>query len=154
MIRAVFILLTWLATLQPGVAGEAAFSIGAFDVNDDTKAMVQVELDTDLAWAGLRPQLGLFVTGQSAAYLYAGLGYPFQLAERWQLTPSISAGYYKKGAGKDLGHDLEFYSQLRLNYAVSVDLSVGIGIAHISNAGLGEKNPGANMAYASCSRRF
>jgi lipid A 3-O-deacylase len=154
MKKAALILFVWLATLKCGVAGQLTVGLGAFDVSNSADAMMQAEYDPGVDWAGFRPQLGLFVTQRSSAYLFAGLGYPFQFAERWSLLPSVSAGYYHRGAGKDLGHDLEFYSQLRLSYALSANSAVGVAFAHISNAGLGDENPGANTAYVSYSANF
>ena len=111
--------------------------------------MVQVEYSPDLEWSGFEPVLGLFFTEESSGYLYAGAGYPFQLAQRWNLTPSVAVGYYHQGGGKDLGYDIEFYSQLQLNYELSKDVFLGLGFGHISNAGLGTENGGVNMAYLS-----
>jgi hypothetical protein len=102
----------------------------------------------------LRPQAGLFVTEQSTGYGYAGLGYPLSLSERWLLTPSVSIGYYHQGNGKDLGHDIEFYSQLRLAYRFSDATTLGVVVAHISNAGLADENPGANTASLSYAVNF
>ena len=135
-------------------AGGISGTIGAFDVSDSADLMVQVEYFPDLEWSGFKPRLGLFFTDESSGYLYAGVGYPFQLAQRWALAPSVSVGYYHEGAGKDLGHDVEFYSQLQLNYELSKDAFLGVGIGHISNAGLGDDNPGANTAYLSYGHNF
>jgi lipid A 3-O-deacylase len=71
------------------------------------------------------------------------------MSEKWSLLPSLSGGYYSDGAGKDLGHDVEFYSQLRLEYRLATGAGIGLGVGHISNAGLGDKNPGAETVYLS-----
>lgn len=63
----------------------------------------------------------------------------------WYLTPSISTGVHHEGAGCDLGHSLEFYSQLKLAYKIRNNSTVGLGVDHISNARIGDINPGANM---------
>ena len=138
----------------PGSAGGISGTIGGFDVADSADLMVQVEYLPDLEWSGFEPRFGLFLTEESSGYLYAGVGYPFQLAQRWVLTPSVSAGYYHQGAGKDLGYDLEFYSQLQLNYELSKEAFLGVGFGHISNASLGKHNPGANAAYLSYGHNF
>ncbi len=116
--------------------------------------MGQLEYRFSTDWSGFRPQVGLFFTVDSEAYVYTGLGYPFSFNEQWSLTPSVSVGYYNQGAGKDLGCGLEFYSQLRLEYKFSPDAKVGLGFGHISNAGIGDKNPGAETAYLSYSIAF
>jgi hypothetical protein len=66
----------------------------------------------------------------------------------------VSGGYYNDGAGRDLGYDVEFYSQLRLEYRLSADAGIGLGVGHISNAGIGDKNPGAETAYLSYTATF
>lgn len=145
------ILYICLVAPQNSVADETTLALGAFDISGSAELLMQVEYDPGAEWAGLNPQLGLFVTEQSSGCLYLGLGYPLQLAERWTVVPSVSAGYYHSGADRDLGYDLEFYSQLQARYWLSVDSSLGIALAHISTAGLGDKNPGANLAYLSYS---
>lgn len=124
-------------------------ALGSFDVGKSGAAMGQLEYRFSTDWSGFRPKLGLFFTIDSGAYLYAGVGHPFSINEKWSLTPSLSAGYYNNGADRDLGYDVEFYSQLRLDYKLASNARVGLGIGHISNAGIGDKNPGAETAYLS-----
>ena len=59
-------------------------------------------------------------------------------------TPSFAPGLYHEGDGKDLGHVLEFKSEVQLSYASSDETSFGLSYNHVSNASLGDKNPGAN----------
>jgi lipid A 3-O-deacylase len=140
-----------IATQLNAEAADITMALGGFDVNRSGIAMGQAEYRFSNDWAGFRPQAGLFVTEDSGAYLYGGLGYPFAFNEQWSLTPSVSAGYYHEGAGKDLGNDLEFYSQLRLEYRLAAGSRVGLGIGHISNASIGDRNPGAETLYLSYS---
>ena len=58
------------------------------------------------------------------------------------------------GADTDLGYDVEFYSQLRLEYKLENDAKLGLGISHISNLALGDRNPGAETIYMSYGIRF
>lgn len=139
---------------QASMAGNLSIAFGALDARDDTDATVQLEYLPKLTLAGLRPRVGLFVTEQSAGYAYAGLGYPWSLAERWVLSPSISVGYYHQGGGPDLGQHLQFYSQLQLRYLFSDTENFGIGIGHVSNANLADTNPGANSVYLSYASDF
>jgi len=145
-----FLLGAGLGMTQAAVqAGDLTMALGGFNVDDSAKAMAQIEYRFAADWSGFRPQAGLFATEDSAAYAYAGLGYPVALGEQWALVPSVSAGYYHQGADKDLGYDLEFYSQLRLEYRLSAAAALGCGIGHISNAGIGDDNPGAETLYLS-----
>jgi len=135
-------------------AADLTLALGSFDVNKSGTGMGQAEYRFSSDWSGFRPQAGLFVTEDSGAYIYGGAGFPIALGERWSLTPSISAGYYNNGAGKDLGYDLEFYSQLRMEYLLAGGSRVGLGIGHISNASIGDLNPGAETLYLSYSMAY
>ena len=131
-------------------AGEGALTmaLGEFNIGQSgSTAMAQLEYRFAPDWYGFRPQAGLFVTKDSASYWYVGAGYPYAINDNWTVTPSISAGYYNNGADKDMGCDVEFYSQLLLEYRLHNGASVGLGIGHISNAGIGDFNPGAETAY-------
>jgi lipid A 3-O-deacylase len=133
---------------------ELNMALGSFDVGKSGTAMGQLEYQFSNDWSGFRPKAGFFVTADSGAYLYGGVGYPFSISDKWSLTPSLSAGYYKQGAGRDLGYDVEFYSQLRLDYRLASNARLGLGIGHISNAGIGDENPGAETVYLSYSISF
>lgn len=128
-----------------------SMALGSFDASKSGTLMGQVEYRFPASWSGFRPQAGLFFTVDSGAYFYTGIGYPFSINEEWSLIPSLSAGYYKEGAGKDLGNDVEFYSQLQLVYRLASDTRIGLGVGHISNAGIGDSNPGAETVYLSYS---
>jgi len=129
-------------------------ALGSFDFGKSGTAMGQLEYRFSANWSGIRPQAGLFFTVDSGAYFYAGIGYTFSINEEWSVIPSLSAGYYNQGAGKDLGYDIEFYSQLKLAYQLASDASIGLGVGHISNAGIGDSNPGAETVCLSYSLSF
>jgi len=136
-----------ILTQTNATAADLTMALGSFDVNKEGTAMGQVEYRFSTDWSGFRPQAGLFATADSSAYVYAGIGYPFSISEKWSLIPSLSGGYYSKGAGKNLGYDVEFYSQLRLEYRLSQGAGIGLGVGHISNADIADKNPGAETVY-------
>ena len=60
------------------------------------------------------------------------------------LTPSFTPGYYNEGSGKDLGHALEFKSEIQFSLELPKESQLGFSYNHLSNASLGDKNPGAN----------
>ena len=92
------------------------------------------------------------VTGDNAAYVYKG----FQIYNEGPLkfTPSFTPGLYSKGDGKDLGHVIEFKSELQLSLDLIGDSELGISYNHISNASLGDKNPGANSYMLNFLKKF
>ena len=60
------------------------------------------------------------------------------------LTPSFTPGLYSEGDGKDLGHIVEFKSEIQLSVDLLKNSQLGFSYNHMSNASLGDKNPGAN----------
>ena len=60
------------------------------------------------------------------------------------VTPSFTPGLYSEGDGKDLGHVIEFKTEIQITYEISSNSEIGMSYNHISNASLGDKNPGAN----------
>lgn len=130
------------------------FALGSFDVRNSGTAMGQIEYVFAADWSGFRPHAGLFFSTDSAAYVYGGIGHPFDINNKWSITPSLSVGYYNQGADKDLGYDVEFYTQLKLEYQLEKEAKIGVGVGHISNLDLGDHNPGAETAYLSYSINY
>ena len=89
------------------------------------------------------PITGAMITQDNAVYLYSGLETNYSLG-LFKLTPSFTPGYYNKGNGKDLGHGLEFKTEVQLSLDLGKNTNLGMSYNHVSNASLGNKNPGAN----------
>ena len=70
------------------------------------------------------------------------------------ITPSFAPGYYSSGDGKDLGHVLEFKSEVQMSLNLSDSTEFGMSYNHISNASLGDKNPGANSYMINFLKQF
>ena len=129
---------------------ELNFFTGNFDFSDDKQSAYlfgfqhqDENLNRETFLGNLSPITGGFVTENSAAYVYTGVEWSVDLGGL-KFTPSFAPGYYHKGNGKDLGHVLEFKSEVQLSYAASDKSSIGVSYNHVSNASLGDKNPGAN----------
>ena len=78
-----------------------------------------------------------------ATYVYTGFQIP-KKSGSVTFTPSFTPGLYSKGDGKDLGHALEFKSEVQLSLDMPKNSQFGFSYNHLSNASLGDKNPGAN----------
>jgi len=99
--------------------------------------------------------VGFLVTDDNAKYGYAGVRLDYKLANNSVLiSPSFTPGVYGKGDGKDLGHSVEFKTQVRAALNLSPMSNIGISYSHISNASLGDKNPGANNYSISFQKNF
>ena len=126
------------------------FFTGNFDFSDDKQKAILVgfqhqdeNLNRETLLGNVSPVTGGFVTENSAAYIYTGIEWNVDMGGM-VFTPSFAPGLYHEGDGKDLGHVLEFKSEVQLSYASSNNTSFGISYNHVSNASLGDKNPGAN----------
>ena len=97
----------------------------------------------DTFLGNVSPITGGFLTENSAAYVYTGVQAQYKIGAL-NLTPSFTPGLYHEGDGKDLGHMLEFKSEVQLSLDLSKTSEFGFSYNHISNASIGDKNPGAN----------
>ncbi len=67
------------------------------------------------------------------------------------MTPSLGLGSFDDGEDVKLGHDLEFRSGIKITYQFKNDWRVGIGLFHLSNGGLGDRNPGTEPVFVGVS---
>ena len=103
----------------------------------------EVTLNRNTFLGNLSPITGVLFTTDSAGYVYTGVQAQYKLGAL-NLTPSFTPGIYHEGDGKDLGHLIEFKSELQISLDLSKTSELGFSYNHISNASLGDKNPGAN----------
>jgi|TARA_B110000027_G_C15948863_1_gene224679 lipid A 3-O-deacylase len=123
---------------------------GMFDFSDAGKKSTLIgfqhqneNLNRDTFLGNLSPITGALVTADNAAYIYTGVQAQYKLG-KINFTPSFAPGLYSKGDGKDLGHILEFKSELQISLDFASNSQLGFSYNHLSNASLGTKNPGAN----------
>ena len=139
---------------------EYNFFTGMFDFSDDGKKSTLIgiqhqneDLYRDSFLGTISPVSGFLITGDSATYLYTGIQAEYNIG-KMNLTPSFTPGLYAQGDGKDLGHLVEFKSELQLSFDLLKDSELGFSYNHISNASLGEKNPGANSYMFNFLKKF
>ena len=124
--------------------------VGNFDFSDDKQAALlfgfqhqNESLQRNTFLGNISPITGGFITENSAVYIYSGVEWNIDMGS-FVFTPSFAPGLYRQGDGKDLGHVLGFKTEAQLSYGLSEGTSFGMSYNHISNASLGDKNPGAN----------
>ncbi|MDX1484934.1 MAG: acyloxyacyl hydrolase [Alphaproteobacteria bacterium] len=135
-----------LASARAADPAFLTFGAGIFDMNgDETTGTVSVEYQDDkrLFWE-FKPMGGLMATFDGSFYVYGGVAVDLFFGRRFVLTPSFAPGLYIEGGGKDLGHIVEFRSSIELAYRLDSRARIGLELYHVSNAGLDERNPGAN----------
>ena len=124
--------------------------LGMFDFSDTGKKSTLIgfqhqneDLNRDTFLGNISPITGALVTADSAAYVYTGVQANYKLG-KINFIPSFTPGLYSKGNGKDLGHIIEFKSELQISLDLFSNSQLGFSYNHLSNASLGTKNPGAN----------
>ena len=172
MIKKIIILITFLCNVlfitylfaEEKIVNEKNTEInvysGMFDFSDDgAKSTLfgfqhqNEELKRNSFLGTLSPITGGMLTADNAVYLYTGVQADYDIG-LLKLTPSFTPGIYNQGNGKDLGHILEFKSEIRLSMDLSKNSMFGMSYNHISNASLGNKNPGANSYMFNFLKKF
>ena len=147
--------------------GTNVFGLGIYDIkfdgsekNQATDFRYEYRSDKSLLDIGpeednfffLKPFFGIEYTNDSASYFLTGIYFEDNLGEllegnksKFFFTPSFGAGIYDDGSGKKLGNDLQFRTSLEVTYELKNKNRIGISLSHISNANLGNKNPGVEI---------
>tara|TARA_B100001996_G_scaffold64297_1_gene46328 strand:+ start:17 stop:508 length:492 start_codon:yes stop_codon:yes gene_type:complete len=136
------------------------FYTGMFDFSDDGKKSnlfgiqhINENLYRESFLGTLQPVTGAFITADNAGYIYTGFQIPYEVGSL-KITPSFAPGLYSEGDGKDLGHVIEFKSELQISINLTSDSEIGISYNHLSNASIGNKNPGANSYIINFIKEF
>ncbi len=135
----------------PSDSHQFNFFSGVFDINTSSKKSSELfgiqhsneDLFRDTFLGKLSPITGLMMTADSSSYFYTGVQAEYKIG-KLNLVPSFAPGLYTMGDGKDLGSPLEFKSELQLSIDILPGTKLGYSQSHLSNADLGDKNPGAD----------
>ena len=150
-----FIFITFFSLFSSMVYSEESSSkfnvySGMFDFSDTGKKSTLIgfqhqneDLNRDIFLGNISPVTGVLITADSAAYIYTGVQANYKMG-KMNFSPSFTPGLYSKGNGKDLGHVIEFKSELQISVDFISNSQLGFSYNHLSNASLGTKNPGAN----------
>ena len=147
--------------------GYDVFGIGLYDIkfdgsqtNQSSDLRYERRFDNSLIEIGpesenffyLKPFVGLETTTDSAVYVLGGIYLEDNLGtlfvgedSNFVFTPSFGAGFYDDGDGKQLGNDIQFRTTFEFSYELKNKNRIGISYGHISNANLGDKNPGVEI---------
>ena len=163
ILTSVFFLFSFIAVAEEvKLKNNTEFNVftGMFDFSDDGKRSTLIglqhqneNLNKDTFLGNLSPITGALITADNATYFYTGIQANYKLGSM-NFTPSFTPGYYNQGDGKDLGHALEFKSEVQLSIELPKDSQLGFSYNHLSNASLGSKNPGANSYMFNFLKKF
>ena len=133
---------------------------GMFDFSDDKQRSGIIgiqhqneDLFRNIFLGKISPVSGGFLTEKNAFYVYTGVQAEYDMGP-FKITPSFAPGIYSYGDGKDLGSPLEFKSEVQVSLDLSETSKFGMSYNHISNASLGDKNPGANSYMFNFLKQF
>ena len=128
------------------------FQGGAFDVRHAHTGIFDLEYRSAYKILGVaKPMVGMFGTSRGATYEYGGFALDLYFGRRWVATWSEAIGAYERGNDVNLGAVPEFRSAIDVAYRFDDRSRLGVEFHHISNAGIGSKNPGSEtvlMTYA------
>ena len=130
--------------------GDPAFislGLGYYDVNEREDDAVDFRAEYrhgEKLWI-FKPWAGIEATSDGALYGVGGILIDIFFGRRLVVTPSFGAGAYYEGDGRDLGSVIEFRSQIEVAYRFNDRSRLGIALSHISNAGIGDDNPGTEI---------
>ena len=162
-----FLFIFLISSIKCYSSGLDVFAIGIFDVkfdgsdtNESTDFRYERRFDNTILDIGpkednfffLKPFAGIEVTSDSASYFLTGIYLEDNLGQlftgntnNYIITPSFGFGIYDDGSGKKLGNDIQFRTTLEFSFELKNKNRIGLSFGHISNANLGDKNPGAEI---------
>ena len=125
-----------------------SFGVGWWDLvaGDDDQADFRLEYRHGQRFLHIvKPWAGLEVTTAGAVWGGAGLLVDIYFGRRIVLTGSTGVGGFYEGDGKDLGSAVEFRSTIELGYRFDDRSRLSLAFGHLSNAGIGDSNPGTEV---------
>ena len=166
MLKKIFIILL-LAPLPLFAKGYDVFGMGLYDIKFDgsqtntaTDFRYERRFDNSLIEIGpesenffyLKPFAGFETTSDSASYFIGGIYLEDNIGtlfvgqqSNFIFTPSFGMGFYDDGNGKKLGNNIEFRTTFEVSYKLENNNRIGLSLGHISNANIGDKNPGVEI---------
>lgn len=127
----------------------ASFGVGAFDVYNNVDQDHAMDLRAEYRFSPLfyvvKPLVALQATTDGGGGAFAGLVADWLIGEHFVVSPSLAVGLWANGGGKDLGSAIEFRSQLEAGYRFDNDWRLTGAFSHISNANIGDDNPGVEI---------
>ena len=136
-----------LSQEKKGAPSFVAVGAGFFDFNrkkdDGLELRIEYRSGQKFGDTIFKPFGAIGYSPNDHTFFGGGLLVDMFFGRRYVLTPSFGPHIYSGGNSKlDLGHKLQFRSQLEFSYRLDDRARLGVAVSHYSNAGLGSKNPG------------
>jgi len=136
-----------LAALAAGPARAESTAVAGFGIvgpepGEKRAAVLDLEYRFSPWRYGVGPLIGAHASSDGGFYARVGLSRDFHFGERWNANLNLAGGGYHRGNAKKLGRGFEFRSAVELSYEARPGMRLGTALAHLSNAGISESNPG------------
>jgi lipid A 3-O-deacylase len=130
----------------------AAGHVGVLDSDIDNPGVLKIEyrFRPRGKWL-LAPAMGAARSENGASFVFTDLERDFYPGRHWVVTGSFGLGSFDDGEDVRLGHSLEFRSGIKIAYQFENHWRLGVGLFHLSNGGLGDRNPGTEPIFLSLS---
>ena len=158
VVTTVLLVIAVAAACAPGASAQAAdtedpaflvISGGYYDVlhNVEPAGSFGLEYRHDDKLLGIfKPMVATYGTSHGAFWFGAGIAVDVYFGNRFVVTGSFAPGAYHQGNGKDLGHTLEFRSQIEVGYRFDDRSRLTLGFNHLSNGSQwSDINPGVEI---------
>jgi hypothetical protein len=122
---------------------------GVFDFNrqKDEGGESRLEYRSRIRLGPLKPFAAASGSTSGHFLISGGVLMDLFFGRRVVITPSFAPGYYTGGNSElDLGHELEFRSQIEFAYRFDDRSRLGLAVSHTSNASIADTNPGSESA--------
>ena len=121
--------------------------VGWYDIylQDDQAVDFRLEYRHGDDFLFLKPWGGVEVTTDGSVWGGVGVLLDITFFDSVVLTGSFAPGLWSRGSGKDLGHVVEFRSQIELGYQFEGKSRLSLAFSHTSNANLDDVNPGVEV---------
>ena len=135
-----FALAVFIVALAANKAAKAddpaflSFSTGWFDFNrqKDQAGEFRLEYKSDYKLLNFKPFATLAAVSNGMTFLGAGILMDVYFGRRWVVTPSFAPTWWRgKTTDLDLGHGIEFRSQLEFAYRFDDRARVGLSVSHV-----------------------
>lgn len=122
---------------------------GGFDVFDNAEQDKAADFRAEYRFGNpfflnVKPFIALEATSDGGGGAFGGLIADWSY-NNWVFSPSFAAGAWGEGGGKDMGSVIEFRSQIEAGYRFDNGWRTTLALSHISNAEIGDDNPGAEQ---------
>ncbi len=124
-----------------------SLGVGVYDVFEDNEATdfrIEYRDGSPLLWI-IKPFIGAEATHEGTLWGGGGFYADLKATDNIIITPSWGVGLYTDGSSDlDLDYPIEFRSQIEAAYQFYSGNRVSLSYSHMSNADLGDDNPGAD----------